>query len=229
MTISRYLCLLALLPVPAAAFSLGPVSVGGDATLMSDYRFRGVSLSGRDPVATGSLNLDGPAGLFAGVIGTSGSDYRGGDGEIDAYGGLRHTLVPVDATVGVFHYAFPGARHADFTEVFASVARTLGPAEVTLGVNYAPRQANLDDDNVYGYAAASVGVPGTPLTVKASLGYDDGGVARNLGLTRGTVDYALGVEAKLGVVVLGARFVGNDAHGGGRVRDTVVASAGVRF
>ena len=222
-------CVLALLPVPAAALSFGPLTVGGDAAVQSDYRFRGVSLSGRDPVVTGSLNLDGPAGLFAGVIGTSGSDYRGGDGEIDAYGGWRGDVGPVTGTAGVFHYAFPGARHADYTELFGSIAKTLGPVEATLGVNYAPGQANLPSDNLYAFAAASIGVPATPLTVKASVGYDNGGVARNLGLARATVDWALGAEARFGLFFVGARYVGNDARGGGRFRDTVVVSGGVRF
>ena len=218
-----------LVSLPAAAAQIGPLTVGGDAGLVTDYRFRGVSLSNRDAAATGSLSVDTAPGVFAGAIGTSGSNYRGGDGEIDAYGGWRGDVRGVTATAGVFHYAFPGANRADYTEVFGSVARTLGPIEATLGVNYAPGQANLVSDNLYAFAAASLGVPRTPLTIKASVGYDNGGVARNLGLARATVDWALGAEARFGALFVGARYVGNDAHGGGRVRDTVVVSGGVRF
>lgn len=221
--------LVALLPVPAAALSLGPVTIGGDAQIVSDYRFRGVSLSGRDPAVSASLSLDGPAGLFAGAIATSDSNYLGGDGEIDVYGGWRGDAGPVTATAGVFHRAFPDANLADYTEVFGSVAKSLGPAQVTLGVNYAPDQANLPGDNVYAFASASVGVPRTPLTVNASIGYNDGGIARNLGLRGGTVDWSLGAEARFGLFFVGARYVGNDAQGGGRYRDTVVVSGGVRF
>lgn len=223
------LCLLTLLPVPAAAVQLGPLTIGGDASLASDYRFRGVSLSGGDPVVSAGLSLDGPGGLFAGAVATSRSNYLGGNGEIDAYGGWRGGVGPVTATAGVFHRAFPDASRADFTEVFGSVARSLGPAQVTVGINYAPEQANLARDNVYAYAAASVGVPRTPLTINAAIGYDEGGVARNLGLRGATVDWSLGAEARFGTLFVGARYIGNDARGAGRFGDTVVVSAGVRF
>ena len=52
-----------LLFVPAAR-----AQVTGSATLVSDYRFRGVSLSDGDPAAQLDLNYDHPAGWYSGVF-----------------------------------------------------------------------------------------------------------------------------------------------------------------
>ena len=220
----------ALLAVPCAAAALGPVTIDGSATAVSDYRFRGGSLSGRDPAVTASLDAALPAGVFAGVFAASRGRYRGGDAEIDAYGGWSGGVGPFTASAGGYFYAYP-AGGGSFGEAFASVARTLGPVSLTLGINYAPSQRAIGhDDNFYGYALASAGVPGTPFTLRASVGRESGGRVRVTGGGGTKIDYMIGAEAKLlRVVTLGVRYVGNNVRDGGNFRNAVVVSAGVGF
>ena len=56
---------------PALADETDPpaaVTVTGNVALVSDYRFRGISLSGGDPALQGSINLNHESGLYAGIF-----------------------------------------------------------------------------------------------------------------------------------------------------------------
>ena len=65
---SRCACaiLAALIACPAAA-----QSVSGEASLVSDYRFRGVSLSGGHPAAQASLTLEHDSGFYGNLWGST--------------------------------------------------------------------------------------------------------------------------------------------------------------
>lgn len=220
------------LTVPAAA-----VTVDATAEVVSDYRFRGVSLSDRQPVVEGSVaGLAGP--WFAGVEVISASRVRSPyrpsriDAEVDVSAGWSRSFGLLTPTAGVIAYLRPGGGEAANGEVFASLAGALGPATVTAGANYAPDQAAAHGGNLYLYTRAAVGIPATPLTLRASVGRERGALAG--GATK--VDYATGVEARvLRVVTLGVDYVGNDRPtvGPGRVErnreNGVVVRAGVRF
>ena len=201
------------------------------ATLVSDYRFRGVSLSGHEPAVTVSVDTGSSHGLFAGVFAASGVAVRRSDPEIDLYAGWRGPAGPVTATLGVTHYAYPGSARADFTEAFGSVEHSLGPVSGTLGVDYAPRYGALRGDNLYVYALATAGIPGTSLTLRASVGRESGARTPRPGAT---LDYMAGVETRLGAVVVGLRYVGNESDGASLVgrrerRGAVVASITATF
>ena len=66
----------------------------------------------------------------------------------------------------------------DYFEPYASVGFTLGPVETTVGAAYAWKQDSLGgDDNLYLYTDVSAGIPNTPITLNAHLGYTDGVLA----------------------------------------------------
>lgn len=186
------------------------VEVNGSATLLTDYRSRGVSLSDRQPVADASLQV-GASGWFAGIEALSTARPRdlrrdrGTDAEIDLSAGYSHDLGLLTPSAGVIAYAYP--RHGPTqVEVFGAVAGSIGLATVTVGANFAPGQAGVAGGNLYTYARASVGVPLTPVTVKASVGREAG--AFDIGRTK--LDYSAGVDVRIGIVTLGAKYVGND-------------------
>ena len=215
----------------AHAASVGPVAIDLDAALVSDYRFRGVSRSDRDPAAQAGATV-GYRQLFVSAFASSVADWHGADAEVDLSAGWSGDAGPVTATVGVIGYVFPGGRGSGYVEAFGSVAKTIGPAEITFGANYAPDLANLDGGNLYLVVAARAGIPTTGLTAKVSLGHERGPLARAIAGSPKT-SYAVGIEYNRRPFTLGLGYIGTDvarsAPGRRLARGGVVASATVRF
>ncbi len=223
------------LAAPAAA----QVSVSADG--LSDYRFRGVSLSDRQPVADASVT--GVAGAwFAGVEAISSSRGRFAvatrSAEVDLSAGWSRSLGLLTPSVGAIAYLHPGGEAAN-GEVFASLAGALGPATVTLAANYAPDQGAAPGGNLYLQARAAAGIPTTPLTLRVAVGREAGAFAGTRlapGPVRTKIDWQAGIEARfLRFVVVGLSYVGNDLPtiAPGRLQrnreDGVVTRIGVRF
>jgi uncharacterized protein (TIGR02001 family) len=224
--------------VVVALASAGPalaVEIDGSAALLTDYRSRGVSLSDRQPVADASLQA-GLAGWFAGAEAVSTSRPRdlrrdrGTDAEVDLSAGYSRSIGLLTPSAGVIAYVYP--RHGPTeAEVFGSLAGSLGPATVTLGANYAPDQAGVAGGNLYTYARAAVGIPLTPVTVKASVGREKG--AFDLGRTK--IDYSAGVDFRVSLLTIGVKYVGNDVPRTANpfirhaTADTVVGSVTLAF
>ncbi len=190
--------------------------------LVSDYRFRGISLSDRDLAAQGHIELSHTSGLYAGVWGTSLKNAPA-DVELDMYAGWRGQAGPFDLDAGAVAYVYPGASDLDYFEFTASVAMSLGPAELKLGTAYAPGQAHIGgDDNFYAFGELEVGVPNTPVNLTAHLGHEDGVMA---GPTGQKWDWSLGAEVVVDHFTLGLSYV--DTNTDQRLDPGKLASAGV--
>ena len=155
------------------------IEFSANAVITSEYRFRGVDLSGGDIAIQGGVDLGLPAGFYVGTWGSSIDEDTVGFGhtELDIYGGWGGEFGVLSTDIGVIAYLYPNAGPGDFdyVEGYASVGAALGPVEATLGLAYAPEQDSLGgDDNTYVYVDAGFGVPGTPVTVNGHLGYTDG-------------------------------------------------------
>lgn len=191
-------------------------------TGVSDYRFRGISLSDTDPAVQASVEVEHESGFY---VGTWGSTIKNSpaDVELDLYGGWRGSIGSVDLDVGAVAYVYPGAPDLDYVELLSNVSYSLGPADVKLGVAYAAKQANIgSDDNFYAYADASVGIPETPVTVTAHVGYENGPLA---GLTGKKWDWSLGAEVVVDRFTLGLSYVDTNVD---RLRDPgKLAGAGI--
>lgn len=157
------------------------ITLSGNVALVSDYRFRGVSFSDGDPALQGGIDLGHDSGVY---IGTWGSTITGGTAfgelELDIYAGWSGEVSDgVTFDIGLLYYIYPtgdvpGA-DTDYFEPYASIGFGLGPASATLGVAYAWDQASLgDEDNFYIYTDFEYGIPETPITLSAHLGYTDG-------------------------------------------------------
>ena len=193
---------------------------------VSDYRFRGYSLSGGDPAIQGTINLNHSSGFYAGAWASS-LDGNGpvlgfyGDVELDLYAGWTGSVASgLTADVGVLRYVYPsndGQGPADFWEPYASVSTTLGPVSAKLGVAYAFEQdALFDEDNLYVFTDVSAGIPNTPISVSGHLGYTDGILAPQLlsfnsATDDSGFDYSLGVTYNVtDKFSIGATYVGVD-------------------
>ena len=217
------------------------VTVTGSVTLVSDYRFRGVSLSGGDPAIQGGVTVTHDSGSYAGTWASSiddgGTDFYG-DVEVDLFGGWSGKVsegIGLDA--GLLYYAYPGNAKgvdAEYFEPYATVSGDLGPVQAKLGVNYAWDQKALADDSLYIHTELSSGIPATPVTVSAHLGYTDGAFAPTLLAGTGddtAFDWSVGASATLlGSLTLGASYVGVEGPSiDGFTDDAVVFSIGASF
>ena len=187
------------------------VDVSGTLSFTSDYRFRGISQTDIAPAIQPSLQIDTAAGFFAGVWGSNVSDFNGATTEIDLSAGWGGTLGAFDTSFGVLAYLFPGGRGTDIVELFGTAGFTLGPASATLGLNWAPEQANLDRANRYAHATVSAAIPGKALRLRASLGHETGGLPlRRSAGTAGKWDWQLGADITLPSLTIGVAYVGTD-------------------
>lgn len=217
--------------VGATAVPTSRVTITGAAAILSDYRFRGVSLTDGKLAAQATITATHDSGFYAGVFASNLAGYGevgGANVEIDLYGGYKRRFGAATVDAGLLYYLYPArADGTSVAELYANVSGTLGPGTVKLGAAYAPRQralANVSaapnsrgqkDDNIYVFADASAAVVGTPLTVKAHLGYSDGnpGLGPNntsFAPTGTYIDYLVGVNATFRNLTLGVAYVGTD-------------------
>lgn len=231
--------LLRLCNIMAAIVAITPAAAAtltASADLVSDYRFRGVSLSDRAPVGDATAAISAGA-WTAGIEAITGTRTRSLDAalhrnaEIDLSAAYSRSLGLLTPSVGAIGYLHPGGG-SSVGEVFASVAGALGPGTLTVGANLAPAQGGARGGNLYLFAGAAAGIPLTPLTLHARIGREAGVLA---GGAR-KIDYAGGVEARVArILVLGLDYVGSDLPtvGPGRLlrnrEDGIVVRAGVRF
>jgi uncharacterized protein (TIGR02001 family) len=232
-----------LTAAPAAASDLGSgFSINGGATIVSDYRFRGISQTDEDFAIQGTLTLSHESGFYATVWGSSIDDYVAAlaDAELDLIGGWRHTWGGTTLDVGVLYYYYSGGCcdiDTDFVEPYASVSHVFGPVTAKALVAYAPSQSALsigagDEDNLYVAGDVSATIPGTPVGLTAHLGHSFGPSYITIGDEY--TDWSLGATVTVSNFVLGLSYVDTDGTfitptGRNASDGTVVFSAGVSF
>ena len=192
------------------------LDISANVSLTSDYKFRGVSLSDGDIAVQGGVDVGLPAGFYVGTWASSIDEDTVGYGhtELDIYGGWGGEFGAISTDVGVIMYIYPnaGAGDFDYVEVYGSVGTSLGPVEASLGVAYAPEQDSLGGtDNFYIYTDLGTGIPGTPVSLSAHLGYTDGFLTfTNAGEA---IDYSIGADVAIGdTLSLGVAYVGVEGH-----------------
>ncbi|MDP5279255.1 TorF family putative porin [Sphingomonas sp. DG1-23] len=200
--------LMAIVP-PAAA-----QDVSGEAEIVSDYRYRGVSLSNGKPALQVSAELDGGAGFYLGGFG-SWVPHGGGSAavEMDAILGWRGAVggaLAFEGNVAWYHY--PGAADCDYAETTATLGWERGETDARAGIAWAPRQAHLIDvtgrksGNLYGFAGIEQGIADTPISLSLAAGYESGafdGAARG-----GKLDWRAGASLSRGGFTVSANYVG---------------------
>ena len=113
----------------------------GNIALVSDYRFRGISLTDGQPALQAGVAYDHPTGLFAGLFASNVDLEPGGSGlGGQVYGGYASKWRPdLSSDVGVVRYFFSGSsalRANDYTELFAGVSAERFSARLSLASSY---------------------------------------------------------------------------------------------
>lgn len=187
------------------------ITVTGNVAMVTDYRFRGLSLSGGDFAIQGQINVAHSSGFYAGAWASSleeslvtdplsGKSVYG-NAEIDLYAGWSGEVTSgVTADVGLVYYAYPNGKigDANYFEPYASLSTTFGPVSAKVGAAYAWKQDSLGgDDNLYLYTDWGIAVPNTPVSFSAHVGYADGAQSPKLltGVsTDAGFDYSVGAS-----------------------------------
>lgn len=205
---------------PALAQDSAPpkvFTVTGGATIVSDYRFRGISQTNKKVAVQGTATVTHSSGAYVSFWGSSIDDYvaNGSDQELDLIAGYSHTIGAFKLDGGVLYYYYPGGGHAntDFVEPYVDVSGTYGPATVKVTAAYAPKAKALSigggkEDNFYLAGDLSAGIPTTPLSLSAHLGHTFGQSYLSIGT--GYTDWNVGASATFGHVTAGISYVDTD-------------------
>lgn len=225
------LCFALATPALAEEAPSGPFTVTGGAALVSDYRFRGVSQSDKQMAIQGGITVTHESGLYAGSWASNlagWGTFGGANMELDLIAGYSLPVKGNTLDVGLTWYMYPGgADTTDFAEPYVKLSRTIGLAKLLAGIAYAPKQRALGnfsatpqshgqkEDNLYLWGDVSAGIPKTPVTARAHLGYSDGnpGLGPNgtsVAPTGSYLDWTIGADYVLGPVTLGVSYVDTD-------------------
>ena len=206
-----------VLSIAAAAALLSPAiaaaqesSVSGNVSLVSDYRFRGITQTFEEPALQGGFDYAHASGFYLGNWNSSISDsfYAGAPLEMDFYGGYKGTAGQLGYDVGILYYYYPGSDpEIDNTEIYAGVSwRFLSlryfyavsdffGAEDTDGSDYIDFSASYDLGSGWG--------------INGHIGHQRVEGVDDADYT----DYRIGVTKDVRGWLVGAAFVDNDADG----------------
>lgn len=218
---------LAIASVSAPAFAqeeaAGPITFSGSATVVSDYRFRGVSQSDKRFAVQAGLTASHESGLYATIWGSSLDDYAsngggGADAELDFIVGYSTTVGGLTVDGGLLYYYYPGSGggNSDFFEPYLSVSGTIGPVTAKVGAAYAPKQAALSigagkEDNLYIYSDLSADIPNTPISLTAHLGHTFG-PSWLVPVGKEYTDWSIGASYTYNNLTFGVTYVDTDTN-----------------
>jgi uncharacterized protein (TIGR02001 family) len=222
-----------------------PITITGSASIISDYRFRGVSQSDNEFAVQGGFTVAHESGLYVGTWGSNLAGwgaFGGANMELDVIGGFKKTFGSATVDVGLVWYMYPGGfDNTDFAEPYVKLSGTTGPVTLTAGVAFAPKQEALGrwyrtgadaaagvytnpgakSHNLYLSGDGAMAIPNTPFTAKAHIGFSDGN--KGLGPNATSVaptgqywDYSVGVDTTYKNLTLGIAYVDTDIKTGGR-------------
>lgn len=221
-TVALFLGALACSPARAADWT---AEIG----LVSDYRYRGLSLSDGRPAVQASLAAEHAYGAYAEIWASSATSGGRGLDEIDVTAGHVFDLTEaISIDLSATYYAYPGASSANALEIGGLLEASRGPLAATAGLSLAPPQRGTRNDsgskktNVYVFAGASYRLAKLPLRLRASLGFERG--PWDAAGRGGKWDWSLGGEADFEQARIALDLVGSDAGG-----EAVVAALTLAF
>jgi len=194
----------------------------GTASLVSDYRYRGISLSDDKPAAQVGLAYDDPFGWYAGVFGSTVRLGRPADPGFQTigYGGFATRLSSnVSVEIGGDYSAFSSTSYYNYGEVFVGLAGD----GISARVHYAPRYYGQPSNALYGelnltkplYDRFRLVAHAGYLNVRTTHPYD-------IKTTQNVVDGRVGVATELDLFHIELAWVGASRDYSNTRKNTVV-------
>lgn len=192
----------------AAGFTSAYAQVSGNATIASEYRFRGISQTQGKPALQGGVDYAHKSGLYIGNWNSSvsGLAYTNSSGlESDFYGGYKTKLLGLDLDAGLYTYTYGNASTYNTNEFFLGAGR--GPVSVKYSQTYSDKYFGTANARGTRYYEINVAQPVTKkITVVAHAGRTD--VANNSNSDYN--DFNAGVVVKEFGFDFGARYYYNN-------------------
>ena len=213
-----------LAAVPAAAAVQNPIdpqwTVETSIGVLTDYRYRGYSLSDNQPAVQARVTASHAGGIYVDAYLSTideygaGSDGKGAQLEATLSAGWTGQVGGVDLDVGVSAYRYPGGTDVDYYEIPVQAGRTFGSLIWTFGAAWAPdgQTALGGEENRYVWTSLDFAPEEWRLRPRASLGFEDGAYA-----PEGKTDWLLGLTTAAGQVTLAADYVDSDSDKGALV------------
>jgi uncharacterized protein (TIGR02001 family) len=214
MKLSSTLLVLALSAASLPAFADEPANpLSFNASVVSDYRYRGISQTRLKPALQGGFDYAAPSGFYVGAWASTIKWIKdaGGDAnaEIDLYGGYKTEVAPgLTLDVGLLQYYYPSNKlstSADTLEVYGALS--FGPVTA----KYSHSTTNLfgaPDSKGSGYFDVTANFDlGDGFTLTPHVGHQTVKHASALSYT----DYSLTLAKDFSGLILSAAIVGTDA------------------
>src|SRR5512139_1254680 len=205
MKLSQGVAAVLLLVSGAAAHA----ELSGTVGVVSDYDFRGISLSAKDPALQGSIDWASESGFYVGAWGSNIDYGQGVDGdiEIDLYAGYAgETEGGLGWDVGLVYYTYPGADDiSDYPEIYGALSYKWFEFKQW----YSNDLSGTDLDGWYTEGNASFELPAN-FGLNLHLGYNFGDAFDDTEY----MDYSIGVAYTLGNFDLELKWVDNDLSNG---------------
>ena len=172
--------------------------ISGNVAITSDYRFRGISQSDRDPALQGGFDWAHESGFYLGTwassidFGSPAPGLSGGSIEWDFYGGFAKDINEnMSFDVGYIYYYYPSDNWVvdlDYQEFYGSFSFY----GATVGLVYSDDYFQSTEDFWYFYG--DYGLPlGEIFSLDVHLGYNDTDAA--FGTDGSYLDWSVGVTA----------------------------------
>lgn len=207
------------------------VIFSGGATLLTDYRLRGASLSDKEPVIQGVVQAEVPLNetlsLYGGIWASSlDKDAGAGAMETDFFAGVIGKFDNVTVKARYLRLVFHDANGIDFDQFEIGASMPAGP--LNLGIGAVHDEYNGGGHSTYGYARAGYSIPDTGVGLSALVGYEDGTGWDS------KINWGLGATYTTGPVTFGAEYIDTNkfaaaSNGKNRAGGTVVFSVGGAF
>ena len=176
-----------------------PFTFEFDLAGVTDYRFRGISLSNKRPAFQPSFTVSHESGLYASVWGSNLAENDGDSIEVDLIAGFAKSAGGFDFDVNATYYAYPGAHDLNYWEFIGTVSHAVGPATIGGTFAYTPKQDDAAPKRGIYYAInGELPIGETGIALTASYGIEDNAFYSH------KRDWSLGVTADLFGVSFGA-------------------------
>lgn len=177
-------------------------------SMLNDYRFRGVSLNDEGFALQGGFDWSHDSGFYVGTWASNISDFNGSTVETDFYAGYVTEVKGLTFDVGGMLYHYPGGTGTDYVELYGSVGFDVGLMSTIFGANYAFSNDNLgQQDNIYFFGDLETAIPGTPMTLNAHLGFEDGAFGNK------KWDWAIGASVSYKRLDFGVSYIDTNLDG----------------
>lgn len=213
----------------AADAPASPHSFTGNFTIASEYIYRGIGQTNRDPALQGGFDYAHSSGFYAGVWGsniswlsdmsTTGAKISSSL-EIDVYGGFKGNITD-DLTydLGILTYNYPGSYYSGFVDADTT--------EVYVGLGWkwlSAKYSHTTSSHIFGWVSPTgKNTRGSGyLELNANYDLGDGwGISGHIGHQRiknfgdaSYTDWKIGVTKDIGLGVVGVAYVDTNAKGG---------------